>query len=574
MEKIFKYKEKDRFVLIEIVLFSILILGIGLRSINNLYGIITGVDDFGYICNANYFLGIERWKDLAGTLSYYSYGYSLVLLPLMMVFKNPIILFRGIVIMNVCMLVASFMVSIKVVEKMHKSISKRVIVFACFIANIYPANFVYSKYVFSEILVVLLFWILLLLLLNLCDDYNWKSVVLLGIICVYTFYVHQRTLSVLCAIAFTLLILALKKKIPVKGALFFFLIAIILIFAGKYVKGILIDSVYQNNEQIGINDFSGQISKLKYVFNKNNIFNIMLGFLGKIYYFLVSTVFVGGLGLIQFIKKSLFSIWGKESKEENYAAVFISITFLLMMLIQTYFLMIPDRFDMVIYGRYIEFMYGILIVEGMFAIMEYFPKEYKNILILLFVAIVCGCSAIVLFERLDLKILTTYLIPAVYGFFNVKYNLKESMYLSLLIIAIACIFLLFNCKIIKRKEIRAFSVALVLVFFWTKNYSLINNDILNDQKLLKDEYLEMANYITDYSGEIDILYEDNLGLDRMRELQYLCPDKELHLVAAEDIQGFPNHLILTERATLFEEELRTSGRNVIYYNYRYYLWKK
>lgn len=567
-----KIKEKDLFVVTETLIFGIVIFVAGVHSINNLYGMITGVDEFGYVCNAKYLLNDKEWKDLSSKLSYYSFGYSLILMPLVKIIKDPSILFRGIVIMNVCLVELSFFTSIKVISGMHKSVSKRKIVFVCFIANMYIANFVYSKYIFAEMLIVLLFWISLLILQRICNRYDWKKVQLLALVSSYIFFVHQRTLGVVCAFGIVLVALFLKKKMPVMGILSYLLTMAIMFVIGLCIKKMIINNVYLNNENIAINDFSGQMSRLKYVFQVDNLNNLVFGFLSKLYYFLLATASLGGLGIISFAKKACLIKNSKKENDESYIGMFIVTVFLLSMGIQTYFLISPNRYDLVIYGRYVEFMYGVLIAEGMVVIIDNKTRIHKVLLGLFIISVAGGYSAILLFEKFNLQICTSYLAPALFLFFNGKYPLKESVYLSLIFIVALCTLFWIVCKGIRKNKIVVIGV--MLLCFWGESYRLLDDAILEDQKLLKTEYVSLAGLISDYTNEIGILYEEGMGVDRMQQLQFLCPLKEFHFVMIDNIELFGDYLVLAERSTAFESELRNSGREILYQNYRYNLWSE
>lgn len=566
-------KEKDTFAIIEILLFSFVILAIGLYPINNLFGMITGVDEFGYICNAKYLLGDNGWKELSGILGYYSYGYSLILMPLILVIKDPTMLFRGIVIVNVCMIEASFLLSVKVVCRRYRNMSKKIIVFVCFIANMYVANFVYSKYIFTEMLIILLFWVLLLILQPLCEKYSGKRMICLAIVSAFLFYVHQRTLAVLCGLIVTLVIITLKKEIPVKGLVFYLLTIMGMILVGNIVKNLIVNNVYVNNDNMGQNDFSGQLSRLKYIFKLDNVVNLILGSFSKFYYFLISTVYVGGMAIVKLGKNCVRTMKNKESVRENYVDIFIIVTFIFSMGIQVYFLMVPNRYDLVIYGRYIEFMYGILIVEGMLSLIVNWENGGRYLLFSFIISVVGGCSAIRLFEKYDLQLSVSYLAPAVFVFFDGKYQLKEGVYISLMIAAALGSLLGISYKTcIKSGNRKVVLVGIILLCFWGKSYCLLSNAILSDQELLKNEYLCFAEYMSDSSNEIGVLYEADMGLNRVQQLQYLCPQKVFHFVKIDNIEMYKNYLILAARSSTFANELRNEGRTIIYQNYRYNLW--
>lgn len=64
-------------------------------------------DEFGYWASAANIVGYD-WSEVASMGSYYSFGYSLILIPVLAVTQNGIVAYRIAVLINVMLMAVSF----------------------------------------------------------------------------------------------------------------------------------------------------------------------------------------------------------------------------------------------------------------------------------------------------------------------------------------------------------------------------------------------------------------------------------------------------------------------------------
>ena len=89
--------------LIFVLLMLICILGIGLPK---QYAVRFLPDEFGYWSYAAKALGYD-WSHLVSLKGYYSFGYSLILLPIMFFFQDAVLAYRMAIVVNAILLAAS-----------------------------------------------------------------------------------------------------------------------------------------------------------------------------------------------------------------------------------------------------------------------------------------------------------------------------------------------------------------------------------------------------------------------------------------------------------------------------------
>ena len=140
-------------------LFTIIILLTHIIFVNNT-GIVFILDDeYGYWANAAYFSGLD-WSATVSKISYYSYGYSLLLVPLFKIFNNTTTMYQAAVLMNGIMVSISFLLCYDIAKKVIKNCDQKIILGISFLISIYPTYIAYSHLAWSECLLMLIFWIL------------------------------------------------------------------------------------------------------------------------------------------------------------------------------------------------------------------------------------------------------------------------------------------------------------------------------------------------------------------------------------------------------------------------------
>ncbi len=82
-----------------LLLFVVLIFSIYQYSVHRLYGFSVYPDEFGYWASAAQWIGYD-WSDVASLGYYYSFGYSLLLAPILMLFHDSIKAYRAAVFVN------------------------------------------------------------------------------------------------------------------------------------------------------------------------------------------------------------------------------------------------------------------------------------------------------------------------------------------------------------------------------------------------------------------------------------------------------------------------------------------
>ena len=149
------------------ILFVLLMSCIVCHGISKSYGFYFPADEFCYWSYAAGLAGYD-WSDIASLGSYYSYGYSLILLPVFLIFKDGVIAYRAAMVVNIALLAVCFFI----LQKMGRTFYAAAAVF-------YPTWLFYAGTTFAEILLVTLYLTTCMLLLKYLQTDNKRYMALM-----------------------------------------------------------------------------------------------------------------------------------------------------------------------------------------------------------------------------------------------------------------------------------------------------------------------------------------------------------------------------------------------------------
>ena len=540
---------------------------IGLFDLDKYWGITNGWDDFGYISDARFFANMDTFE-LAASSAYYSFGYALILAPFVKVIDSPVVLFRAIIVLNTTLIALSFIMALKICEVLYKNISDAIKIVISFASIIYVSNYTNSKYVFTESLVVFMFLCIAFVLIELTENYSISKLLLVSIFSVYLYFVHQRTLAVLGSVFFVIIILIINHVIPKRHSIVLF-VPVAGWILGNITKSRIQAYIYHAGESqstnIG-NDYSGQLGKIDYIFSGEGIIDFVNGFLSKLFYFNVSTILIGAIGLSIIILEIVRGIKNKSSDNRMVFFIFLFLSWMGEMFIQTVFLIVPGRYDLAIYGRYIEYLYAPILTIGFMEI--YKNKLSKTLLFrILLLTVISASSACFLFVKFKLAYVNSYLSPACYYLFSRIGKTKDA--------AIVCtggvlfVFIIVYILNSRSSKIRI-SIMIFLYFIHIViNSVCIGREMVNDQAILHDNYFDMIEVIQQYDG--DVWYDSTFDyMARIKQIQYLCPG----VIFKKYNSGFEenNGILIAGRGAKIDHSDKLDFE-LLYQNYMFNIWK-
>ena len=257
------------------ILFVLLMFCVACHGISKSYGFYFPADEFGYWSHAARLAGYD-WSDIESLGSYYSCGYSLILLPVFLVFKDGVIAYRAALFVNFVLLAVCFFI----LQKMGKT-------FSAAVAAFYPTWLFYAGTTFAEILLVTLYLVICLLLLRYLQTDNKVYVVSMIAVIFYMYLVHLRAVGVLVSGIAVLLIYSLRNAgRKVKCVLALTVTAAVILAAGLFIW-LYLTGLFSEDPQDAlknVNDYAGQIGKVVYIFSGEGLKNLFISVSGKVLY--------------------------------------------------------------------------------------------------------------------------------------------------------------------------------------------------------------------------------------------------------------------------------------------------
>ena len=116
-------------------------------------------DEMGVLAVSVFPTGLD-WRSYLSTVSYYGFGYSFLITPLSLLFREPVALYRAICVFNSLLLSFTVPVSYMFMKKLAPKLDSRLICLASFVIAAYSANLMRVQMAMGETLLVLLFWLL------------------------------------------------------------------------------------------------------------------------------------------------------------------------------------------------------------------------------------------------------------------------------------------------------------------------------------------------------------------------------------------------------------------------------
>lgn len=345
-------------------------------------------DEIGYWGIAAQMAGYD-WKDIMANVAYYSFGYSILLVPVLWLHRigfSMALCYKVAILLNVVMLNATIPMALYVCEKWAPKINKYYRLLCILTITLYSNNILQSNTAWPEICIYFLYWCILALAVKVFEEGKIKDIVLLVGISIYIFTVHMRMIAVPIAV-FTVLLFwhagkagISKKIISKKGGIIAVASSLLLLFVLLIISKVQAN-IYNIQEMDGrsANTFASNISNLLNFLSLNGIKDLMLGFLGKLYYQGVASYLFSYLGLGILLKTVYINLKKRKackSSENHYTRYYLSLLIIIstigslmvsaIFMADTFCRGIPqnERADRVIYGRYTEFLVCVLMLIG------------------------------------------------------------------------------------------------------------------------------------------------------------------------------------------------------------------
>ncbi len=334
-------------------------------------------DELGYWAHAAHMAG-DTWAGVMDGVSWYSFGYSFVLLPALLLSNQMAVAYKIAVLFHVVMCLFVYGLAYVIARRLFPSLSVFQRGMLAFTATSFSSYIFYSYVTMCETLVTLLAWLIFYEVVSLEERDVWWKGVLLGVTAGFAYMVHNRMLAIAIAVFICIALLVFLRRLNGKTA-----VLCLAAFVGMYVlNGLIKDcliGMVENNPVLGALGFTvemgqatsegAQIQKLLKLFAPNGFLQFILNALGQIWECLSASCLLFGMGAAYAVCR----IYRGCKDRENVclyllpvAAVFLSVA---MTAVYFYSASLSEaagktRIDTLFYARYNECYFGMFLLLG------------------------------------------------------------------------------------------------------------------------------------------------------------------------------------------------------------------
>ncbi|MCR5604401.1 MAG: hypothetical protein K6G27_11985 [Lachnospiraceae bacterium] len=319
-------KRTIQYFLISAVITSILTI----VSVIKAQGIFFPTDEFGYWSNAASILGID-WSNVTAGMSSYAPGYSLLLVPIMALGKNPVVMYMAALILNGLLLLLSTFLFMRLITIIYGE--PGIWVIPCFL---FPAYLVYMSYTISEVLLYALFLELCCVMARISGGERKVLLICCGVlVAALMVSVHYRTVGILVVYVFVCFLSSRGRIVSGKKSMMISAIVLCFLFAAMVFYS-------RTGGSIGNKDYDPAFFS-----------DLILGAAGKIFYTGAATFGTGLIGLAEVYRR----------RKEPFG-LFILLSFVYMVILGSFYFCGGTRMDQPVYGRYEEMFLPLLMYFG------------------------------------------------------------------------------------------------------------------------------------------------------------------------------------------------------------------
>lgn len=507
-------------------------------------------DEFGYWMYAASVAGYD-WKELISSTPYYSWGYSLWLIPIVFLLPTPKLWYKSAIFLNVLFLFITFICCYKVGKRLFPKAGNLLVGVVSVIVVLYPGNILQTQHAWSEILLVCCTWVATYLIISLEDDFSMMRFIAVIVVLVYMFAVHNRSIGSVAAGVICLGLILVKHK---KG-IGHWVILILGMMAGylivNQVKAYCLDLLWSNSTQSSLNNVSINVETITSYGSRITSQGLkMLGSLsGKAFYLAVGSALTLPLAVIC-VCRSLISNIRQKHLFDGYAVGKLWCYLGLALQWGICALAMNDwvgRKDLLVYGRYMENAIGPVLLLGIMYVVIENRKFVQKVLVITFAVCIIGIYPVY------------YCVSHAQGTFNVlcspivgayaKTWEDERQVFLVLGIAVVGIFAVLEIALRMQSFRRRAAVTLTVIgIFYLFTVFLLNKWLVSSRDSVMRSSVPLAEIITEQYEDRSLYFIQNNEIDfynmNPKYLQFIIPERTIHVINAEDVEALAGQKVI------------------------------
>ena len=520
-------------------------------------------DEFGYSGNAAVMAGYP-WKSLLQHTPYYSAGYSAILSVIFRVTNDPTKAYRTAVVFNALCLYLSYIFAVLTSRDLFPQNRKLMNCLISFSSVALSSNLFHIRLAWPEEYLILLYWILVYIVVQLNKRCCVKSLLALYISMLLLYTTHQRTIGILFMVFLYGFVILIYNKSRWYLYVLHFSCLLLVYFAQRGLvdyQWTLVDGFRVSN----LNDLSLSTGVVSEYWGKltSNIFSLLMSICGKTLVSIISTCGTCCLVVVKMCER----IIKKKYSPLFWARLFIVTSFLMMLLLQSVKMMNGGRKDIVVYSRYMDFVFGPILLVGINEI----TRKWNRVLVVLTLSSVAIFTSFI--DRLSWSYtedgFNVFCSP-IFGALDVFVDHKTTNIVVVLVFfSVLCFSVLASLKKEKHQKIAMCSFLIILNIFATHNANLpfnkFKNECISQTEAAYSAVENLPHSNINYLCNI----EENMYCGEVKYLQFVLWDEEIAVWDSEDSMELDsNSLLIVSRADKNEYDILEDAEKV--YSNEYY----
>lgn len=564
--------DKKTYLIINI-LFAAIIFIVCLWDAGSLERIRVVDDGFCYWGIAASISGYD-WTDLISASAYYSYGYSIVLVPLFWLHRlglSMTVIYRAAIVMNACFLSGVYLMALYMIKEFFKELPDALKYIISLFATLYIGNTAQVSLAWTETFLLFSFWCVAVLLYRVIKKPGYINIFALIMALSWMFAIHMRSVGVVAAAVIALFgfFICRRKEIDKKYFIYTLAVAAGFFLLSAVCKSYVMNHIYLGNAAGSANNIQAGVNRVGSLLSIKGILDVVVSFIGKLFYTASATFLLAAVGVVVSLRVLFISFKKKEKsgkrekwQSKEWMTAFFLLSFLAEMGIEAIFQCIPFfrsaasrmQDDTLAFGRYADFIMAPLIILGVWAVYN-FKTYYKEIISALLISIgITGFTQVAYYvlsyrqgrEKVGFRFAASPWLAMLADGHKVDFA-SGIMLLSIAILLILC--LLRMPKILKWY---GFGALLLVLSAVGGIFGIIGGMEYTRSKAEKAKTVDSAVRIVEAAGEETPVYMVGKPNTEVKILQWIMAKRSIHTCALEELDGIDtdNAVILGDSADI------------------------
>lgn len=502
-------------------------------------------DEFGYWGNAVSIAGYD-WKSLIAETPFYSLGYSLLLVPIVMLFSSPIVWYRLAILLNIGLLIASYFLLYYIGRKIFPDISKKITILVSLLTVIYPSNITYAQVAWSETLLYFLTICITACIVKLAEKFSYKWLLIMICLMIYSYFTHARCIGTIVAGTIMVMIILLKQSKRIQAIVLTILLLSVGYLTIQFITDFQIANLWGNSEASNMNvlNVSGNVIGNYFARFIQNIRLFIESLGGKFLYLNIGTGFVFLYTTLVFGRTIASNVKKKRIGTNRDILIYwgVLISWIMLGLSALQMMNWYERKDIIVYSRYMEHVLAPIIFVGLMLASTH-KKIIKMNALLSMVLVIIGLRSV--YYRVDeAKAYFNSICSPIIGAFYDNVDKIETAFITICVLCVIYMTIFLIMSFLKRESVKKIVLFFPFYIIWII-IGIVSNTYMND---VREDLQENIVQIKCKLENFEIYYlkdvEHDLYSANPKYLQFLIPNQTIRVIDEKELWNLKDDCLI------------------------------